>query len=411
MDPLQSLQNLRERHGDVFTVRPVGGAPSLIVSDPGAAKQALTAPPGDLHAGECNGRTLGWLLGEGSLMVLDGKRHIDHRRLLLPPLRGERLERHAEEIRKLTAAHVATWPVGEETPTLPLLRALTLEIVLQAIFGSSEEGAGCELREALPAPLLMVNTGDTDPSALRKPIGGIKALIDAEIARRRAGARPGRRGDILSQLLDARREDGSRLANEEVRDEALTLIVAGTGPTANALAWALERLARAPQELTKAAMEARDGGGRYTDAVIQETLRTRPAVPTLARLAKRELRIGGCPVAAGTVVAPSPLLIHHRADVYPDPACFRPERFLERPPGTYTWLPFGGGSRRCVGAGFALLEMRLVLAGLLSRLRPRAVDPAPEQMRLRGNALIPARKASLVFEPVGEWEAGPVGRR
>lgn len=410
MDPLRSLQRLRDRHGDVFTVRPLRGTPSLIVSDPELAKQVLTAPAGAVHAGECNRRTLGWLLGESSLLVLDGKRHIDHRRVLLPCFRADRLERHTGAMRALAAAHFATWPTGEEIPTLPRLRALALDVVLHAIFGSSENGAGRALRDALPTPLLTATTGDDETAALRAPLRRAAQLIDDEVAGRRAEARR-EPDDILGQLLAARHEHSSGLADDEVRDELLTLIVAGTGTTANTLAWTLERVARAPDALAQATAEASRGGGSFITATIQEAMRARPAVPILARLAKRPLRVGDRSVAPGTIVTPSPLLIHHRPDIYPDPASFRPERFLERQPGTYTWMPFGGGSRRCIGAGFALLEMRVVLAGLLSRLQPRAIDGAPEELRHRGNSMIPGREASLAFEPNSGRAGAPAGRR
>lgn len=398
MDRLSYLQKMRDRHGDVFTVRPVNGVRSVVVSDPELIKLVFTAPAGVLHAGACNRQTLGWLLGEHSLLLLDEERHLDHRRLMLPSFHRDRLERHAEAMRTLVGSHLDSWPAGEQVEALPRLRALTLDVVLDAIFGSSEEGAGRTLRDLLPAPLLMANTGDGDGPVSHAAVQQAKTLIRKEVTGRRAETDPEQRDDIFSQLLAARYEDGSALSDVEVRDELLTLIVAGTGTTANSLAWALERLARAPEALAQTAAEAADGGGPYTTAAIYETMRMRPAVPVLARLAMQPFQMGEHSVSPGTIVAPSPFLVHHRPDIYPDPMSFRPERFLEKEPGTYTWMPFGGGVRRCIGSNFALLEMRVVLAALLSRIRPRAIDEEPEGMHQRGNAMVPSSGASLVFD-------------
>ena len=204
---------------------------------------------------------------------------------------------------------------------------------------------------------------------------------------------------LLSHLLAARHEDGSPLSERELRDQLMTLVVAGHDTTATSLAWALERLAREPAALERVAAEAAAGGGPYTDAAIKETLRVRPVFLIAPRLVARPFRLGEVELPAGVVVAPSISLVHLRADLYPDPEAFRPERFLERPPGTYAWIPFGGGVRRCIGAGFSLLEMRVALSALLARMTVRVEDPAPERAVRQLLVMAPSRGGRLVVEP------------
>jgi cytochrome P450 len=363
----------------------------LVVSDPEIVKQIFTAPPEVLRAGDGNRRALEQGFGEHSLILLDGDLHMNHRRLLLPALHGRRLERQEASMRTLAQAHIDSWPMDEELAMLPLFRALVLEVVLQAVVSSGGDGQGT-LRGALhdlllPAPLTV------------KAVQSAEGSIEEEIIARRAGSTTGGHDDILSLLIDTKDESGSPLSNDEIRDELTTLIVVGTGTTASSLAWTMERLARAPQALARATEDAREGGGPYLDAVIYETLRMRPPVPIFARLVARDWQMGSHSVAAGTVIAVSVLLIHHRADIYEEPETFRPERFLESKPGTYTWIPFGGGVRRCIGASFALLEMQIVLSALLTRMAPEARDPEPEAMRRRLNTIVPAGDARVVFSP------------
>jgi cytochrome P450 len=294
-------------------------------------------------------------------------------------------------MRALARAHLDRLPTGEAVAALPLLRALVLEVVLRVVVGGvSDEGRRVALRDALYELLL--------PEPMSAPaVKRMKGLIGAEVTACRSGSAGVDSGDVLSLLLDARHDDGSTLSDEEVRDEPATLLMTATGTTSGSLAWALERLARNGEALARATAEAREGGGPFIDAVIQETLRMRPTVPAVARLAKNTYRLGSREVAPGTVIAVSVLLLHHHPDVYEEPMAFRPERFLDAKPGTYTWIPFGGGVRRCVGASFALLEMRIVLTALLSRISPQAPDPEPEAAQNRLNTMVPAAGARLVF--------------
>jgi cytochrome P450 family 135 len=391
------LQKMRERHGDVFTVRMPDGQQLQIVSDPDLVKQVFQAPTDVLLAGEGNRRALGWLLGEHSLILLDGNSHMRHRRLLLPPLHGRHLEGHAKAMRARVQAHLDAWSLEEEVAILPRMRVLTLDVILDAVLGGGEMPHRT-LRDALVALQTPVTPPGGGTPAPHLSIQSVKKLIREEVAKRRSAPRHSTGDDVLSLLLETHYEDGSPLSDAEIGDELLTVVV-GAVTTAVALAWALERLSRAPEALARATEEATGGGGPYTDAAIYEILRIRPAVPMSARLVRRPFELGEHSLLPGTVVAPSALLIHHRADIYPEPMTFRPERFLDQPPGTYTWIPFGGGTRRCIGGSFALLEMRIVLSSLLSRMTPRAVDSKPEGMRSQGNTLVPALGTRLVLEP------------
>lgn len=388
------LQQMRERHGDLFTVRLAGGQRLLVVSDPALVKQVFQAPPDVLLAGEGNRRVLGWLLGERSLILLDGARHMRRRRLLLPSFHGERLARQAEAMAATAEAHLDAWPLEQEVAVYPRMRAMALDVVSSALFDDKDEVTRASLRDTLLELQAPADTwGNGSPNSGRS-IEQAERLVRETVERRQgvAGCRGG--DDMLSLLLEARDEGGSPLSATEICEEILALIVAGAETTAASLAWLLERLVRAPDVLTRA---SENPGDAYTDAVIHEALRVRPAVPMSARLVKRDFELGERLVSPGTVVAPSALLIHHRSDIYPQPATFRPERFLVHPPDTYAWIPFGGGTRRCIGASFALMEMRIVLSSLLSRLTPRAIDGEPEGMLSQANTMIPAHGARIAF--------------
>jgi cytochrome P450 family 135 len=397
--PLAYLLRMRERHGDVFPLRLVGGQPTMVVGDPELAAEVFRAPDDLLCAGEGNRRAIGWLLGEHSVVLLDGQRHLDHRRLLLPPFHGKNLERHAEAVREQAERWLDSWPLDREEAAVPRLRALTLNVIAGVLFGDSGERRFRTLRDALlelqvPPTALAGRT----PS-FRHTYRNVERLIEREVASRRKQGEADAADDLLGVLLEARLEDGSLLSDEEVRDELMTIVVTGTESTAGSLAWALDRLARAPVALARVT-EAVDAEDRsYVDAVIQETLRMRPTVPMLARLVKRPIELGGRSIDPGVLLAVSVLVIHHRADVYPDPMTFRPERFLERPPGTYTWIPFGGGTRRCIGRSFAMLEMRTVLVALLARFTVTTVRSKTEGMLNRANTMVPAEGAQVVLAP------------
>ena len=411
--PLPFLRELQRRHGHVFSMQLIHEDPWVMVSDPELVKRVLTAPADVLHAGEGN-QILEPILGASSVLLLDEDQHLRQRRLLLPPFHGDRMERYGEVMREVAEAEIERWPVDVPAPAWPRMQAITLEVILRAVFGVVEREQLDPLRAALSEMLDV--TGDTLRMAVlviagprrmaesrllgfRALMARVDELVLAEIRRHRSYDDLESRDDVLSLLLQARHEDGSGMSDVELRDELMTLLVAGHETTATSLAWALERLTRNPEALARTVAEAEDGGGPYTDAVIQETLRLRPVIPVVARHVKQPFELGDHLIPAGATITPSILLMHRRSDVYPDPAAFRPERFLERPPGTYTWIPFGGGVRRCIGASFALFEMRVVLSTLLARATVRAAEPQREGTRRRAITLTPSRGARVVLSP------------
>jgi cytochrome P450 len=311
---------------------------------------------------------------------------------------------------------VAAWPRQQATALHPRLQALTLEIILRAVFGL-EAGERLEiLRDRLAAVLA---TGDNLSSALPESIARVlvpatsrrfaelRESVDTElfalIDERRASDRRG--DDVLAMLLDAEHEDGSPMSPAELRDELMTLLVAGHETTASQLAWTFERLLRVPDVLAHVIHAVDNNDDAYLTATIQETLRRRPVLPNSApRLVKKPIRIGPIEYPAGVAISPNAYLIHHDPALYPDPYTFRPERFLQEAPGTYTWIPFGGGRRRCIGASFAQMEMKIVLRAVLGRCEVRAGGTgAPELARRRSITLSPrsGSQTVLVDRPPG----------
>lgn len=404
------LDACRRRYGDLFTIQLSAARTVVITADPDVAKQVFTGDPDDLHAGAGN-VVLKPLLGPRSVLLLDGPEHLRQRRLLLPPFHGDRMRAYGEAMTEIAERHVAQWPVGRDFPVHRSTQAITFEVILRTVFGLDDaaqvERFGAPLRRLLdatdnPLRLLALQFTSSERGGPRSPWGRVRAmmapadaLIHEQIRERRAAAdAEGRsdREDILSLLLAARDEDGRPLTDAELRDELMTLLAAGHETTATALAWTLERLVRHPDVLARARAEVEeDGGGEYLDAVIKETLRLRPVVPGVVRKLMRPQAFGGWDLPAGVHIAPSIYLIHRRADVYPDPLAFRPERFLERTPSTYEWLPFGGGIRRCLGASFALYEMRIVLATILRHVELAPRSAAGERVRRRFVTFTPAR--------------------
>jgi cytochrome P450 len=394
------LEDCHARYGDAFTIRLNTGRTVVIVSDPAVVKEVFQGGGEDLHAGAGN-VVLKPILGARSVLLLDGPEHLRQRRLMLPPFHGERMRAYGETMRAVAERHVSQWPVGRDFAVHPTMQSITLEIILRTVFGVQEQADV----ERLAAPMTRLLNSTDQPLRLlllqftrsagakpRSPWGRVyalmapvDALIHEQIAARRADAEP--RDDILSLLLAARDEDGNGLTDAELRDELMTLLLAGHETTATALAWTVERLVRTPRVLKRLREELEVGAGErtdYLDATIKEALRLRPVVPGVIRQLQRPLALGGMELPQGVHVAPSIYLIHRRPDVYPDPSAFRPERFLgDDAPGTYEWLPFGGGIRRCLGASFALYEMRIVLETVLRRATLQTTDAESEPVKRR----------------------------
>jgi cytochrome P450 len=403
--PMAFMERCRERYGDAFTLRIAHEGTWVLLSDPDAVRQVFTGDPRLLHAGEANVVLLP-VLGSHSVLLLDEDPHMRQRKLMLPPLHGERLARHAEAMREIAEREVAGWPAGEPIALAPRMQDVTLEVIVRTVFGLEGGERQRELRRRLRAALdLLVAPGPylvflllvgprraAEMPALHRVLKPVDDLLFDEIASRREDPLLGERDDVLSLLLQARHDDGEPMSDRELRDELMTLLVAGHETTATAVSWAVERLLRHPDKLER----ARSGDEEYMDAIVKETLRLRPVIPLVARKLKEPMEIGGWNLPAGATAAPCIHLIHRREDIYPEPRAFRPERFLEQPAGTYTWIPFGGGVRRCLGAAFALQEMKIVLQAILAQAPLRPVRPDSERVSRRSIALVPERGAEVM---------------
>jgi cytochrome P450 family 135 len=403
------LQQGRARFGEMFTLKIAYEGHWVILSDPELVKQVFTGDPRVFHAGEGNS-ILRPVLGDNSVLVLDEKPHMSQRRLMLPPFHGERMQGYAEKMAEIAAREIESWPTGEPYRLRPRMQAITLEIILETVFGVHGGERMAPLRDALREFLDLT----TDPRALvpallvgperirsvpafRRRIDRVDELIHREIAERRAVEDLAERDDVLSLLVAARHEDGSPMSDAEIRDELLTLLVAGHETTATALAWAMERLVRHPAKLERLRDEALAGEDAYLTATIQETLRLRPVIVLVIRRLTEPVELGGYEIPAGASVNPCIHLIHRDPEIYPEPDRFLPERFLDNPPGTYTWIPFGGGVRRCLGAAFAQFEMQVVLRELVKRHEVRPTRPASERPFRRAITETPRHDAEVVL--------------
>jgi cytochrome P450 len=403
------LERAQKRWGDAFTFKIAYEGTWVMFSHPDAVKQVFTGDPNVFHAGEGN-HILRPFLGSSSVLVLDEGEHMDKRKLLLPPFHGERMLRYADIIKDIARAEIERWPRGEPVRLGPRMQALTLEVIMRAIFGVHDAERLTQLRAALRrvleegvkphrmAAMLVIGPDRLPQSRIyRSLIDPVEAILYEEIARRRTEPDLEQRDDILSLLVQARDDEGQPMTDKELRDQLMTLLVAGHETTASALAWAVERLVRHPEMLGRLREEALAGGDEYADAVCKETLRIRPVIYLVARRLTEPAEIGGFELPAGVTAVPCVYLVHRRPDVYPEPERFRPERFLEQPAGTYTWIPFGGGVRRCIGGSFAVLEMKTVLTALAEQVELRAARSDAEPPRRRLITFTPARRAEVVL--------------
>ena len=398
------------RYGDVFSSRfPIFGR-VVYVADPALVKEVFAGDATTFHAGEANHLALGDALGEHSLLTLDEDRHMSQRKLLLPPFHGQSVRRYVEVMAEATEREVATWPVGKEIELRPRMQAITLEVILRAVFGVRDDERMDLFRERIPPlgettsvlnwlPFMDRDLGGITPAAkFRRALAAVDELIYAEIADRRAAADPDveERDDVLSLLLRARHEDGAPMTDTELRDELMTLLTAGHETTATGLAWAFERLLRTPPVLERLTRSLDDDD--YLDAVVKETLRVRPVIVDVARRLTRDTEVAGWSLPAGTLVLPAIAVLHKRPDLYDHPDEFRPERWLEGAPESYAWIPFGGGVRRCIGASFAQVEMKTVLREVLRRVRLRAPTQRAERGVIRHVTVVPGRGARALVE-------------
>ncbi|MGI8631036.1 MAG: cytochrome P450 [Solirubrobacterales bacterium] len=420
--PVEFLEAQRARYGDTFTMHIAPEGRWVVVSDPDDVKTVFTADPAIAHAGRGN-RILLPLLGPHSVLLLDGEQHLRQRKLLLAPLHGQRMQAYGELMADLARREIESWPQGTPFAVQEGMQALTLNIIVRAVFGVQEPERAARLRVELrqlmrnatgPVAMALVVAAGPERAArlrhhrpLRRVYEPVDRLIGEEIARRRLADDLDDRSDILSLLLGARHEDGSPMSDAELRDELMTLLVAGHETTATSLAWALERLAHSPAQLARLTEEVRAGSEDYLEAVVTETLRLRPVLSVVVRRLTAPLEIRGYTLPAGTTVVPCIHLVHRDPQLYPDPTAFRPERFEHEGPGTYTWIPFGGGVRRCLGAAFAQFEMRTVLRELLLRRDLALSTEPPERVRRRAITNIPARGGTITLHSRSSGAQGP----
>jgi cytochrome P450 len=417
--PTEFLSACHRRYGDVFTMETLLFGVEVAMSNPADIRQIFTGDPDTLRAGEANA-LLEPLLGPRSLLLLDGPAHARMRRLMMPPFHGERMLSYGKTMQQATARVVAGWPRGEVFSLHPSMQRITLDIILRTIFGADDGDPLDDLHRALAELLDRVTSSMAAVLTLpplRRSLLGLSpwaaflrarartdALVHRQIARRREGQRAGR-DDVLTLLLDARDEQGQPLSDGELRDELMTLLVAGHETTATMLCWALDLLLSHPAALDRLLAELRSAGRGgepvpppdelaklpYLDAVIKESLRLRPVIPAVGRRLTVPMTLRGRRMPAGTLLIPSAYAAHHRDDVYPDPTAFRPERFVDQKPDPYAWFPFGGGARRCLGIAFALFEMKVVLGTVLSTVALQKKRPAPSRILMRSFTFAPER--------------------
>jgi cytochrome P450 len=419
--PIAFLERCRARYGKRFTIRLVGQSPFVIISDPDEIKAIFQAPPDVLHPGE-GAHIIEPVVGPNSVILLDEDAHMQQRKLLLPAFHGEKMQALAGAMAEIAEREVGTWPLDEPVWLHPRLQRLTMEVILRTVFGLQGGAQLDRLRDLLTEILAF---GDSPVSLLppaQRLLSGrgrfgrfernsrqadelIYELIDER--RRTDGAG----NDVLALLLSARHSDDSPMSAQELRDELITALTAGHETTASELAWAVERIAREPEVQQRLHREIAAGDDdSYLSATIHEILRHRPVISNAEpRLVKKPFELGGITYRPGVVLFASAYLVQHDPDVYPDPYAFRPERFLHEQPGTYTWIPFGGGRRRCIGASFALLEMRLVLRALLERCSLSPAGAPARTARRRGITIRPPRESMLLLSARQRAVAGADG--
>jgi cytochrome P450 len=405
--PLPFLEQCGRRYGDAFTLRILHWGDWVVLSDPDDVKRVFTA--GAAVGVDVANPLLGPVLGPRSVMLSEEPEHLSKRKLMLPAFHGAAVQNDAETMAEVARQEVESWPRGEPFALWPRMQSVTLDVVMRAVFGREPHPRLALLRRRLVELTDWLN----DPGNLtrlavlgprwvvrsrgyRETMGAVEQAVLEEVARRRAEPEP-ERPDIVSMLVAARYEDGSPMSDRDLRDELITLL--SDGPTSSSLAWAFERLLRNPETLERAREDALDGDGAYLDAVVKETLRLRPPVPVVVRRLLEPMRLAGYELPAGTTVAPCIHLIHRSERHYPEPRRFRPERFIESPPGTYTWIPFGGGVRRCLAASYAEMEMKRVLRTVLAGVELRPVDANAERVRKSAISFSPDRHGLVIAEP------------
>jgi cytochrome P450 len=408
--PVEARLALRKRYGPVFRSNDAIAGELFHVADRALVEQMFKWKPAQYNVAEPR-EVMAPVTGPSSILLLDGERHLRMRKLMLPPFHGDAIAHYADVIEQITNGAIDDWRPGQTIRTRSVAQAVTLEVIIRAVFGITDAARIAELKRLLPglsapSPFLLLVQKDLGP---RSPWGRflrrrdrVDALLYDEIEHRRRDPEREERRDILTLLLDARDDEGNPLTDRELRDELITILLAGHETTATSIGWAFERLLRSPSALERLTAEVTAGAGsEYMEAVIKETLRVRPVVTEVFRAPTERTELGGYVFEPGTQMAASIFLIQYDPDLYPpDPQAFRPERFLEGAPEPYTWIPFGGGVRRCLGAAFAQLEMKIVISTILARAQLRAPRARDEKARFRGVTLLPSRGGEAIVESI-----------
>lgn len=398
------------RFGQTFTLRPFGIGDVVVVTSPETIREVFMGDRDVFHAGEANA-VMGPIVGRSSLLLLDGERHLRHRKMLTGPFHGEAVRSYREQVAAITVEEVQRWPLDRTFPIRPRMQAITLEVILRAVIGVSDERRLERLRGLLTR---LTRVGIVEmwvmfayPGLARRRrfralttlriMSEIDRLLYEEITAHRV--QQGERHDVLSLLIAARDENGQGLSDEELRDHLITLLVAGHETTTTALAWCFERLLRHPHALARLRQEIAAGDGEaYLEAVINETLRVRPVIDAVWRKLTEAAMVEGWLLPAGAVVMPSIVLVQESSESFDDPSSFRPERFLEGSAPPYTFIPFGGGPRRCIGASFAAMEMKAVISTVLNAVQLRAPTQRPERTKVHHITLVPSRGGQVMVE-------------
>jgi cytochrome P450 len=393
------LERARRRYGNMFSARIAGLGHMVVLADPDLIKHTFRADPKTLHAGSRS--PLRKVLGENSMLGIDEDHHLEQRKLLLPPFKGQRMKTYESLVEEIAVEEIDRFPAGVEFTTAGPFQRITLRAILRAVFGAT--GARLtQLEELLPPwteqgqglsrfPQLHHDLGPLSPWGrflrLRTKVDAVlDTLIDD--ARRDPGLEE--RTDVLALMVAARRVDGSALSNAEIRDQLVTMLAAGHETTAHTLSWAVERLRRHPEALARLVEEVDAGGKAYRDATIREVQRMRPVVSFAGRHVIRPFEVGGYRLPEGVLIGLSAGLTHYDPELFPKPDRFDPDRFLDKLPDTYSWIPFGGGIRRCIGATFAHMELDVVLRVLLERVELLPTTERDERWRFKGVAWSPA---------------------
>jgi cytochrome P450 family 110 len=424
-NPFRFLDECARRYGDWFTVRVPGVLPFVFTSDPAAVREVFLGDGDALHAGEAN-RPLGAFMGGRSSLFLDGAEHLRQRRLLLPAFHSEQVASHADAMRTAADYAIASWPIGQQFAIHPQMRAITFETIIRTVFGFADDESGRELRASLKKlfelfssrlgtlfslPAMRLDAGPWSPwgRAIRLT-RKIDAILFAEFARRRKEGVE-ERADVLSMLLAARYENEQPLPDQVIRDEMYTLMLAGHETTAATMAWVINRMVTNPDVMARARAEvfsvfsasnpapldaSHVGKLKYVEAVINETMRLDPVIPNFGRTLTRPLKIAGRDLPAGVTIAPCIYLVHRRPELWPNPEQFNPDRFLEARQSPYTFFPFGGGTRRCLGAAFATYQMKIVIAEILARVDLKPAPGYKASATRRGIAFAPSEGMPVI---------------